>query len=95
MKRQRYGHKNHIFFQFHLLQRLLEYLVDEFIMACDELILFLKVVGALICGENYKFYSEDELDMMSTSKSSHQDTRLKIRYETTVILALRTWNGFS
>lgn len=71
MKKQGYGHKNHIIFQYYLLQRLLEYLVDEFLMVCEEFLLFLKVVGGLICGEHYEFYWEDELDMMSTS--SHQD----------------------
>lgn len=74
MKKQGYGHKNHIIFQYHLLQRLLEYLVDEFLMVCDEFLLFLKVVGGLICGEHHEFYWEDELDMMSTS--SHQDIHL-------------------
>jgi len=45
------------------LQRI-EYLVDAFLLVFVELPLSLKVIGALLCGENYRFYWEDQLDRL-------------------------------
>lgn len=46
------------------LLQIFEYLVDEFLAACDGLPLSLKVVGAFLYGENDKSYQEDQFKIL-------------------------------
>lgn len=46
------------------LLQIFEYLVDEFLAACDGLPLSLKVVGAFFYGENDKSYQEDQFKIL-------------------------------
>lgn len=58
-----------------------EGLVDRFVTACGGLPLSLKVVGALVCGEEDKVYWEEQLDRLQRTPPSEIQEILRISYD--------------
>lgn len=58
-----------------------EYLVDQFLMACQELPLSLKVFGGLLYGNQDKYYWEEQLHRLEQTLPNEIQSTLQISYD--------------